>query len=55
MKTFLLYVLRPIGIVLFMLVKIVVVFVFTSFRDIARSIAEELNAVREADPDDWLR
>lgn len=55
MKTFILFVLRPIGLVVFYLVKIVVVFHWTAVRDIAAGIADETNAVRESEADDWRR
>lgn len=55
MKTFLLFVVRPLGLVVFYVVKIVVVFHWTAVRDIGAGVAEEVAAVRDADIDDWQR
>lgn len=55
MKTFILFVLRPIGLVVFYVVKIVVVFHWTAVRDIGAGIADEISAVRESEADDWRR
>lgn len=55
MKTFLLFVVRPLGLVVFYVVKIVLVFHWTAVRDIANSVAEEIAAVRKAETDDWQR
>lgn len=55
MKTFLLFVVRPLGLVVFYVVKIVVVFHWTAVRDICTSVTDEISAARKADIDDWQR
>lgn len=48
-------VLRPVVIGLATLVNVVVVFHWTTLRDIAIAISEELRAAANSEPDDWQR
>jgi hypothetical protein len=54
-KTFLLFVVRPLALVWFYVVKIVIVFHWTAVRDIGMAVADEFAAVSKADLDDWTR
>lgn len=48
-------VLRPLVIGLATLVKVIVVFHWTTLRDIATAVADELRTAANAEPDDWRR
>lgn len=48
-------VLRPVAIGLATLAKVIVVFHWTTLRDIATAIAAEVRAAVNAEPDDWGR
>jgi len=48
-------VLRPVAIGLATLAKVIVVFHWTTLRDIAVAIAAELRAAANAESDDWRR
>lgn len=47
--------LRPLAIVLATLAKVIVVFHWTTVRDIAAAIGDELRAAADAELDDWRR
>lgn len=48
-------VLRPLAIGLATLAKVIVVFHWTTVRDIATAVGEELRIARYSEPDDWER
>lgn len=48
-------VLRPVAIGLATLTKVIVVFHWTTLRDIAVAMSEELRAAANSEPDDWQR
>jgi len=48
-------VLHPLAIALATLAKVIVVFHWTTLRDIAIAIADELRTAANAEPDDWRR
>jgi len=48
-------VLRPLAVGLATLAKVIVVFHWTTLRDIAIAMGEELKAAANAEPDDWQR
>jgi hypothetical protein len=47
--------LRPLAVVLLTTVKVVIVFYWSTLRDLATAVADEVRAVRSADADDWRR
>lgn len=58
MRTFVLLamaVLRPLAIALATIAKVIVVFHWTTVRDISIAIGEELRAAADVDADDWQR